>query len=187
MIAMSTSDLDPTAWLQALTSADLAAQGIDVFDDETPPLAANRLAEEMGVDVSNVGRCLQLLADSPVVLAGGAPVGLMGFSPRRGLYRASFDTEVHADLDALSPARAGLWLALLSAEVGPLPERAGHWLLLQLDGQHRVGGVNRHLTALANAYARAQLTGDVTPAEGLAAYDEQLGRAIWWCATHRLR
>lgn len=183
----TTAEIDPSAWVQAVTAEDLAAQGIDAFDAESPADATNRLLEEMAADAENVGRCLQLLVDSPVLLAGGAPIGMLAFSPRRGVFRASFDTEVHADLDALTPARAGLWLALLSAEVGPLPERVDHWMLLQLDGRYRVGGVNRHLVDLANDFAQVQLAGDVTPAEGLAGYDQQLGRAIWWCATHRLR
>lgn len=185
---MSTSpERDPTAWLQALTAADLAAQGIDRFDGETPAEAVHRLAEEMAVDVVGVGRCLQLLQDWPCVLAGGAPIGLLAWSPRRGVFRASFDTACDADLDGLTPARAGLWLALLSAEVGPLPARPDHWMLLPLSGTGGIGGLTRHLAGLARHYAKAQMSGTATAVDGLAGYDQRLGRALWWCVLHRLR
>ncbi len=187
----SSPEWDSTAWLQALTASDLAAQGIDRFDGETPAEAVNRLAEEMAVDVAGVGRCLRLLQDVPCVLAGGAPIALLAWSPRRGVFRASFDTACDADLDGLSPARAGLWLALLSAEVGPLPARPDHWMLLPLDGSGSPGspggGVNRHLAGLARHYAQAQMSGTAAVVEGLAGYDQRLGRALWWCVLHRLR
>ncbi|MFM2120533.1 MAG: hypothetical protein RL722_2001 [Pseudomonadota bacterium] len=178
---------DPASWVQAVTAEDLAGQGIDAWDDETPPQAVNRLAEEMAVDLASVGRCLRLLAYVPCVLAGGAPVGLLAWSPRRGVFRASFDTECHEDQDGLTLARAGLWLTLLSAEVGPLPERPDHWMLLRLDYPGGIGGVNRQLVELAGDYAQAQMSGDTEPADGLARYYQDLGRAIWWCASHRLR
>jgi hypothetical protein len=178
---------DPAGWLQGLTAEDLADQGIDAWGDETPSQALNRAAEEMAVDVASVGRCLRLLQHVPCVLAGGAPIGLLAWSPRRGVFRASFDTECDADLDGLTPAQAGIWLVLLSAEVGPLPERPDHWMLLRLDYPGGINGVNRQLVDLASDYAQAQMSGDTEPADGLACYWEDVGRAIWWCATHRLR
>jgi hypothetical protein len=43
------------------------------------------------------------------------------------------------------------------------------------------------MAELATDFAKTQLAGQVAPAEGLANYDQMLGRAIWWCAAHRLR
>ena len=141
------------AWLAAVTDNDLSVYGVERGDDETPPQALQRLAEEMDVDLNRVDRCLALLQhEPPCVLAGGSPMAMLAYSPRCRVFRASYDGDLGADLSPVSTARAGVWLTLLSPEAGELPDHIGHWLVARLLPQ--VQALNPVVRDLAQAYAR---------------------------------
>lgn len=176
---MATDDL---AWIMAVRADDLRGFGVEQFDDETPAQALTRLAEEMDVDLHRVGRCLALLKQEPCVLAGGAPMAVLGYSPRSDVFRSSYDGDLSEDLALLDTPRAGVWLTLLSMEAGELPDHPEHWLVTRL--LPRVSAANPDVIDLAQSYARWSI-GDGP--QGLDAHDQRLGRAFWRCAAHRLR
>lgn len=110
----------PDEWAKGVTADDLRLHGVDIGAGETASQAVMRLAEETCVDLAMVGRCLDLLRSGRCMLSGGTPLAMLSYSPRLGVYRASFDGDCSADLSALTQPSAGVWLALLSGEVGPL-------------------------------------------------------------------
>ncbi|HMX12063.1 MAG TPA: hypothetical protein PKE61_14240 [Burkholderiaceae bacterium] len=170
------------AWIDAVTAADLRLCGVEQFDDETAPEALRRLADEMGVDLARVGRCLALLRQEPCLLAGGAPMAVLAWSPRQAAFRAAYDGELGLDWTRLSIGAAGVWLALLSMEAGELPDQSEHWLVTRLRPQ--LSAVNPDLRELAQAYARWAVG---KPGQALDDYEQRLGQAFWRCAAHRLR
>lgn len=181
---MSADDLP--AWLAAATAADLFWHGIEQLD-ETPQHALQRLAEEMDVDLNTVAPCLQLLRDGHCILAGGSPLALLSYSPRRGTFKASFDGDLGAYLDGLSATRAGIWLTMLAGEAGSLPSSLDHWLIATLD-QGRISSRSDYVAGLAKRYADEMLAGNNLPPEGpMNSLDWFMGRAIWRCAAYRLR
>jgi hypothetical protein len=147
----------------------------------------NRLAKEMAVDVASVGRCLQILQYFPCVLAAGEPIRMLAWSPRRRVFRASFDTGRELELDGLTTGQAGIWLMLLAAEIGCLPDDPDDWMLLRLDLRGGINGDNTHLIEVAEDYNLSRLTGGTEPFYGMSRYDRALGQALWWCIAHRLR
>ncbi|MDT9000449.1 hypothetical protein RQP53_14330 [Paucibacter sp. APW11] len=180
-------DLNPDQWFKAVTADDLRLQGVDIGDGETAPQAVERLADEMGVDLPAVGRCLVLLRSGRCMLSGGSPMAMLSYSPRRGVYRAAYDGDCAADLSSLSVTSAGVWLTLLSGEIGSLPDAEDHWLIARFAG----GGVvasNRYVSDLATDYARQVDVPQIRflPSEH-GSYERLLGRAFWRCATHCLR
>lgn len=177
---------DDLRWLDAVTTADLDLHGVISQEGINPRQTVERLAEELDVDLAGVGACLALLQSGRCLLCGGAPMAMLAYSPRREVYRASFDGECADDLSALSIASAGVWLTLLAAELGELPRTDDHWLIARLtDGG--VEAANSYVRDLAASYARQT---SVTPGAGsppLDAYEVLIVRALWRCASHCLR
>ena len=177
---------DHVDWIDAVTSADLERYGQSVHVGETPPQALQRLAEELDVDLAGVGRCLALLSTGRVMLSGGSPIGFLAFSPRRCVFRASFDGDCGDDQSSLSLAGAGVWLTLFAAENGPLPDSEHHWLMTRFtDGG--VVAANTHLLNVARVYAGQGLAPSAGIPAPLDAYNALIGKAFWQCATHCLR
>lgn len=182
-MAITLAEDDCAHWLDALTAADLDLHGIISQEGINPRETLEYLAEELGVDLSGVGACLALLQGGHCLLCGGAPMAMLGYSPRREVYRACFDGDCAEDM---STASAGVWLTLLASELGDLPASDDHWLIARLCA----GGVeaaNDYVRDLAANYARQA---SVTPGAGapqLDAYEELIGRAFWRCASHCLR
>lgn len=180
---------DHVDWIDAVTSADLERYGQSVNVGETPPQALQRLAEELDVDLAGVGRCLGLLSTGRVMLSGGSPMGFLAFSPRRCVFRASFDGDCEDDQSSLGVAGAGVWLTLFAAENGPLPDSDHHWLITRFTDAGMVAA-NTHLLNVARTYASQGLVpsaGIPAPLEPLNAYNALIGKAFWQCATHCLR
>lgn len=177
----------PDSWVQAVTADDLRLHGVDIGEGETALQAVEHLACEMDADVHAVGRCLALLRSGRCMLAGGAPMAMLSYSPRRGVYRASYDGDCASDLASLSIASAGVWLTLLSGEIGALPDVEEHWLIARLTDDGVVAS-NRYVSDLAADYARQA---DVPqfrflPSEH-GSYERLIGQAFWRCAAHCLR
>ncbi|MES2879542.1 MAG: hypothetical protein V4713_14095 [Pseudomonadota bacterium] len=171
-------DLPPERWIEAVTAADLQLHGVEALDGDSPAHTLTRLALETGADLAGVGRCLALLRHSRCLLSGGAPLALLAYSPRLALYRASYDGACEADLSALNMASAGVWLTLLAGELGVLPDHDRHWLMTRLT-ETGVAACNPYVQGLADGYAdEAHLP---------EAYEQLIGRAFWWCASHCLR
>ena len=177
---------DHVDWIDAVTSDDLERYGQSVNAGETPPQALQRLAEELDVDLAGVGRCLALLSTGRVMLSGGSPIGFLAYSPRRCVFRASFDGDCEDDQSSLGVAGAGVWLTLFAAENGPLPDSEYHWLMTRFtDGG--VVATNTHLLNVARVYAGQGLVTSAGIPAPLDAYDALISKAFWQCATHCLR
>lgn len=177
---------DAFRWLETLTADDLVLHGVLSQTGETPVQTVQRLADELGVDLAGVGACLALLRGGHCMLCGGAPMAMLSYSARRGVYRACFDGECADELSALSTASAGVWLLLAGAELGELPRSDEHWLIAKLTD----GGVeasNDYVRDLAENYARQMSDAPNGGSPPLDAYEALIGRAIWCCASHCLR
>ncbi|MFM2402662.1 MAG: hypothetical protein RL223_542 [Pseudomonadota bacterium] len=174
-------------WLACATADDMAWHGMAIGEDETPQTALQRLAAEMDVNLDEVEPCLKLLQAQPCMLLGGMPLAVMSYSPRLGCFRATFDGNDDADMHRLSDSRAGIWLALLSGEVGSLPATTDNWLIARLDAG-QVLCPNGYAKRLADDYAQHAIKGGEAPdADPMAGFDRLMGQAIWRCARHRLR
>jgi hypothetical protein len=185
-MAITLASDDHVDWIDAVTSDDLERYGHSVNVGETPPQALQRLAEELDVDLTGVGRCLALLSTGRVMISGGSPIGFLAFSPRRCVFRASFDGDYDDDQSSLSVAGAGVWLTLFAAENGPLPDSEHHWLMTRFtDGG--VVAANTHLLNVARVYAGQGLAPSAGIPAPLDAYNALIGKAFWQCATHCLR
>lgn len=170
-------------WLQAVTVADLRLHGVDIDDGESAPQALMRLAKDWGVSLHDVGRCLALLRSGQCLLSGGAPLALLAYSPRRGVYRAVYDGECGPGMAALSPASAGVWLVLLASELGRLPETESHWLITRLTDAGVVTP-NDALGELVEKYAHATRQAQTGLQAGLDPYERLIGQAFWHCVAH---
>ena len=180
-------DLNPDTWFMAVTADDLRLRGVDIGEDETAQQAIERLAAEMDVDLPAVGRCLALLRSGRCMLSGGSPMAMLSYSTRRGVYRAAYDGDCATDLSSMSITCAGVWLTLLSGEIGSLPDTEDHWLIARFTH----GGIvasNRYVSDLAADYARQVDVPQIRflPSEHCS-YEHLIGRAFWRCATHCLR
>lgn len=185
-MAITLAPDDHVAWIDAVTSLDLERYGQSVNVGETPPQSLQRLAGELDVDLAGVGRCLALLSTGRVMFSGGSPMGFLAFSPRRCVFRASFDGDCDDDQSSLSVAGAGVWLTLFAAENGPLPDSEHHWLMTRFtDGG--VVAANTHLLNVARVYAGQGLVPSAGIPAPLDAYNALIGKVFWQCATHCLR
>lgn len=173
----------PEDWALTVTADDLCLHGVEIVEGETPAQAVVRLALSSGVSLRDVGRCLALLRTGRCLLAGGAPLALLAYSPRFGVFRAVYDGECGAVMERLSPASAGVWLALLAAEFGRLPVEESDWLVARLVGDGVVTP-NSALSELLARYSIARLAGDDGMPRELDAYDRLIGRAFWQCVAH---
>lgn len=177
----------PDDWIKSVSADNLRLHSVDIGAGETASQAVMRLAEETGVDLAMVGRCLALLRLGHCMLSGGAPLAMLSYSPRRGVYRASFDGDCPADLSALTLPSAGVWLTLLSGELGPLPETDEHWLIAKFTP----GGVvaaNPYVNRLAAGHAGVPDASQAWPPSlERDGYERLVGRAFWCCAAHCLR
>lgn len=182
---MTARNVDP--WFHAVTADDLRLHGVGIGEGETARQAIERLASELDADLHAVGRCLALLRTGRCMLTGGSPMAMLSYSPRRGVYRASYDGDCAPDLNSLSMVSAGVWLTLLSGEVGDLPITNEHWLIARLtdDG---VVAANRYVSDLAADYARQVDAPQFRflPSEH-GSYERLIGQAFWRCAAHCLR
>ena len=176
----------PDNWFTAVTAADLDLHGVTSQEGESPTQTIKRVAEESDVALNDVGRCLALLRDGRCLLSGGAPFSLLAYSPRRGVYRASFDGDCSEDLAALSLASAGVWLTLLAGEIGELPPDDQHWLIARLTDTGVVAR-NPYVQGLANGYASQAPMPVSADASTGCEYEQLIGRALWRCVSHCLR
>lgn len=178
---MSTAQADD--WVQSVTAADLHMHGVEINDGESVPQALMRLAQDWGVSLHGVGRCLALLRSGRCLLSGGAPLALLAYSPRHGVYRAVYDGQCGPGMDSLSPASAGVWLALLASELGSLPDDESHWLVTQLTDAGVVTP-NAALGALIARYVRAEGHAQADVTDELGPYERLIGHAFWQCVAH---
>jgi hypothetical protein len=161
-------------WARALQPGDLAIIGLD----GDPADYLGELAEGDDVDLDNVTRCLALLKAQPLLLHMGLPLALLIYWPARGCYSASFDGECAPDLDQLTEAQAGLWLATLAAEIGPLPEAEPHWALLRAQGRQLSGEQREAIAAYQALIDPPEDALDGVPPD----YDRLIARAVWTLA-----
>lgn len=177
----------PDEWVLGVTADDLLLHGVDIDAGETAFKAVMRLAEETGVDLAMVGRCLALLRLGHCMLSGGAPLAMLSYSPRLGVYRASFDGDCSADHSALTPPSAGVWLTLLAGEIESLPETDEHWLIAKFTPAGVIAA-NPDVSRLAAGYAgMPDASQPWPPSVERDGYERLVGRAFWCCAAHRLR
>lgn len=173
------------AWATALTPQDLDAYGLTCPGVSCVD-SLIELAEGDEIDLAAVTACLDLLRAGPYLLAMGAPLIVMAYSPALGGYRAADDGEIDAEPALLNEAQAGLWLTLASSEVHPLPQQPGDWgvltILRQADG--RIDLVGQDSAAiqvyLAHAHVLDQHVVDRHD------YDAFISRAVWTCVHHAL-
>ena len=168
---VSTSSHPP--WALALTEADLSIVGIA----DHPSAVLDTLTEIEGVDLNVITDCLVLLRDQPIVLHCGAPVGMMVYAPARKCYAASFDGNLDADLDALTEAQAGLWLAVMAAETPGLPTSADHWAAIKVHGRQLTGLDTAAIETYLDHADHLDEPADLL--RPMSAYDRQLSRAFW--------
>lgn len=185
-MAITLAPDDHLDWIDAVSSDDLERFVQSANVGEPPPQALQRLAQELDVDLAGVGRCLALLLSGQVMLSGGSPMAFLAYSPRRYVFRASFDGDCDDEQSSLSVAGAGVWLTLFAAENGPLPDSEDDWLITRFTD----GGMVSANTSLLNV-ARAYASQGQDPTAGipapLDAYDALIGKAFWQCAAHCLR
>lgn len=176
-MAITLADDDAAHWLESVTATDLALHGVFAQEGETPIQCIERLAEDLDVDLASVGVCLALLRTGKCLLCGGAPMAMLAYSSRLGVYRACFDGECADELSALSIASAGVWLLLAAAELGTLPSSNAHWLIANL-AEDGVKATNDHVRELAENYARQMQSPANVASPALDPYEALIGRAF---------
>lgn len=170
-------------WVEAVTVADLRLHGVEIVDGESAPQALVRLTRDWGVSLHEVGSCLALLRSGRCLLSGGAPLALLAYSPRRGVYRAVYDGECGPGMAALSPASAGVWLVLLASKLGRLPDTESHWLVTRLTDAGVVTP-NDALSELVEKYVRTEQQAQDGLQTDLGPYERLIGQAFWGCVAH---
>lgn len=178
---------DKLGWLAGVTEADLQKVGIGnlLSSEQTPTMVLAQWANAYNVDLTKIHDCLTLLSSGPLVLHIGAPLALAVFSPRRQLFRVSFDADCSTDLSDWGLATTGAWLAVLAAEAGELPTHPEHRSILRLESTG-ICGCNQTAVDQYRQYAHMAA---VTPVSDSSpeCYDQQVAQAVWRCASYALR
>lgn len=161
------------AWVQSLKAGDLQVLGLE----GDPVEVVTAMATTDGVDLDNVERCLSLLKKQPVIVHAGLPVALAAYWPAQRCFSASFDGAPDTDLATMTEAQAGLWLATVASELGPLPESPDHWYALTATGQ-TLTGMN-HTAISAHLALQGHLAQPTEVDQCEPGIDVTVSRAFW--------
>jgi hypothetical protein len=184
---MAETTPDKLRWLAGVTDADLQQVGIGNMQssEQTPQMVLAQWANAYNVDLTKVHDCLTLLSSGPFLLHVGAPLAFAVYSPRRQLFRVSFDTDCSIDLANWGLTTTGAWLAVLAAEAGELPNHPEHWSILRLESTGMCG-CNQSAVDQYRQYAHMAAATPVSDF-GPDSYDQQVSQAVWRCASYALR